>query len=327
MRRRDFIAGLGSAAAWPLEARAQDVQMRRIGAISISAENDAGAQDIIEVFVKRLRELGWIEGRNIRIDYRYPGNDAARLHAYARELVALRPDVIFAMSPAVTALKEATRTIPIVFSGGADPIAGGLVASLARPDGNVTGFANNPPSIATKRLVLLREIAPQVLRVAMMYDPAQAPDASEFLAELQAAAPSLRAEVVGLPARNIEDAESGIAALARMPDGGLVVYAGGFTITSIDAIAAAAAKYKIPAIYRDRRYVAAGGLASYGTNGFESLRGAADYVDRILRGAKPADLPVQLPTKFELVINLKTAKALGLSIPETLLATADEVIQ
>jgi len=326
MKRRDFIAGLGCATAWPLAARAQAPRMRRIGAISISVENDTGAQDIIEAFATRLRELGWIEGRNIQIDYRFPGNDAARLRAYARELVNLGPDVIFATEPTVPALKEATRTIPIVFSGGADPVAAGLVASLARPEGNVTGFTNNPPSVATKRLGLLRNIAPHVTRAGLMYDPVRS-SGTQFLAELEHAVPSLGIEIAGLPVSNIADIEGGIAALARAPNNGLVVYAGGITTTRIDTIVAAAATYKIPAIYRDRHYVVAGGLASYGTDGLEGLRGAAEYGDRILRGAKPADLPVQQPTKFPFVLNLKTAKALGLAITSGVLATADEVIE
>jgi putative tryptophan/tyrosine transport system substrate-binding protein len=326
MQRRDFIAGLGGAVAWAAIARAQDPPMRRIGILSIAVESDAFAQDLLRVFVGRLGELGWVEGHNIRIDYRFASNDPVRLRAYARELVALRPDVLFAASPGVLALKEATQTIPIVFSGGADPVAGGFVASLAHPEGNVTGFANNPGSIATKRLGLLREIAPRLTDVAMMYDPAQS-GASQFLADLEAAAPSLHVKIMGLPVQTDADIEADVATVARTPNSGLVVYTGGITETRMNTIVMSCALNKVPAIYRDRRYVAIGGLASYGTDGLESLRGAADYVDRILRGAKPADLPVLLPTKFPFAINLKTARTLGLEIPAGVLAVADEVIE
>ena len=250
------------------------------------------------------------------------------MHTYAQELVGLQPDVIFApTSEAVAAIHAATRTIPIVFTGGTDPVAKGLVASMARPGGNVPGFANNGASIATKRLQLLKQIAPRIMQVALMYDPLLSSDALAFLAELHVAASSISVEVSGAAVHNPADIKNALVALAARPGSGFVVYSGGSTFTYLDAIITEAAKQGIPAIYRDRHYVAAGGLASYGSDGREGHRGAATYVDRILRGAKPSDLPVQQPTKFQFVINLKTAKALGLTIPETLLATADEVIQ
>jgi putative ABC transport system substrate-binding protein len=300
--------------------------MRRLGVISYENESDTDERELRDEFTARLRELGWIEGRNLHTDYRFAGNDAANMRAYARELVDLKPDVIFAGFEAVPALKTATGDIPIVFAGGPGPVAAGLVASMARPGGNVTGFSNNPASIATKRLQVLKEIAPRVTRVALMYDPGYS-GASQFLAELQAAALSIGAEAKGAAVRNPAEIEDAVAALAARPGGGLIVFAGGSTFAYLDKIVASAAKQNIPAVYRDRHYVAAGGLASYGTDGRESYRGAAGYVDRILRGAKPSDLPVQQPTKFILVLNLKTANALGLTVPPNLLARADEVIE
>jgi ABC-type uncharacterized transport system substrate-binding protein len=328
MRRREFIAGLAGAATWPLAARAQQAErMHRIGVMSFEAENDAGEGERRNEFSAPLRELGWIEGRNIQVEYRFAGNDDGRMRTLVRELVALRPDVIFAGAVVVPALQAATATIPIVFAGGADPVAAGLVASVARPIGNVTGFSNNVPSIATKRLQVLKQIAPSVTHVALMYDPGYSSQSLQFLAELKAVGASIGVEVAGAAVGNADEIENTLTALAGRPRGGLVVYAGGSTTAYFDTIIAVAAMHSVPAIYRDRHYVAAGGLASYGADGREAYRGAATYVDRILRGEKPADLPVQQPTKYQLVINLKAAKALGLTIPETLLATADEVIQ
>jgi putative tryptophan/tyrosine transport system substrate-binding protein len=328
MKRREFIVGLGGAAAWPLVGRAQQAErVRRIGVISYEAENDAGERERRNEFSARLRELGWIEGRNIQVEYRFAGNDDGLMRTLVRELVALRPDVIFAGAVVVPALQAATATIPIVFAGGADPVAAGLVASVARPSGNVTGFSNNVPSIATKRLQVLKQIAPGVTHVALMYDPGYSSQSLQFLAELKDVGASIGVEVAGAAVGNADEIENALAALAGRPRGGLVVYAGGSTTAYFDAIIAGAALHGVPAIYRDRHYVAAGGLASYGADGREAYRGAATYVDRILRGEKPASLSVQQPTKYQLVINLKTAKALGLTIPETLLATADEVIE
>jgi putative ABC transport system substrate-binding protein len=327
MKRRTFIAGLGIASAWPVVAQAQqDERIRRIGAIWYDADN-AVERELRDAFTVRLRELGWIEGRNIHIEYRFAGSDIGRMGTDARELVALQPDVIFANWVVLPVLQSATDTIPIVFVGGTDPVARGLVASLARPGGNVTGFSNNVASIATKRLEVLKQIAPRVTHVALMYDPAYSPAALQFLAELEAVSASIGVELAEAVVRNAAEIENALAALAGRPSAGLIVYAAGGALVYLDTIIAAAAMYDVPTIYRDRHSVAAGGLVSYGADGREAYRGAATYVDRILKGAKPADLPVQQVTKIDLVINLKTAKALGLTIPETLLATADEVIQ
>jgi len=328
MKRRSFIAGLACAAAWPVMAKAQQPdRMRRIGVIRYERENDAYIKDFLDKFNTRLRELGWIEGHNIHIDYRFAENDAGRLRTCAWELVSLQPDVIFAGVVMAPALQAATSTIPIVFAGGTDPVAEGLVASLAQPGGNVTGFSYNVPSIATKRLQMLRQIAPRITHIALMHDPAYSRAALQYLPELKVVGASIGVEAAEAVVRNAAEIEKALAALAGRSGGGLIVLTGGSTLTNFDTISAGAAMHYIPAIYRDRHYFAAGGLVSYGGDGRESYPGAATYVDRILRGAKPADLPVQTPTKFEFVINLKTAKALGLTIPETLLATADEVIQ
>jgi putative tryptophan/tyrosine transport system substrate-binding protein len=328
MRRREFLAALSGAVAWPVMARAQQPdRLRRIGVLRYERENDAYPKEFLDKFNTRLRELGWIEGRNIHIDYRFADNDAGRMRTSASELVALQPDVIFAGVVTVPAVQAATKTIPIVFAGGNDPVAEGLVASLAQPGGNVTGFTNNVPSIATKRLQVLKQIAPFVTHVALMHDPGYSTSALQFLAELKVVRASIGVEAAGAVVRDAAEIENALAALAGRSGGGLIVLTGGSTLTYLDTIIAGAAMYNVPAVYRDRHYVAAGGLVSYGADGRESYPGAATYVDRILRGAKPADLPVQTPTKFELVINLKTTKALGLTIPETLLATADEVIQ
>jgi putative tryptophan/tyrosine transport system substrate-binding protein len=328
MRRRDFIGLVGAAATWPLVARAQQAELvRRIGVFSYEAENNTDERELRSEFTARLRELGWIEGRNIQFEFRFAGNDDGRMRTHARELVALQPDAIFAGWVVVPALQTVTATIPIVFVGGADPVAAGLVASLARPGGNVTGFSNNVPSIATKRLQVLKQIAPRVTHVVLMYDPGYSSGSLQFLAELEAVAASIGIEVAGAAVRNAEEIEAALAVLASRPGGGLVVYAGGSTFAYLDAIIAGAAMRGVPTIYRDRHSVAAGGLVSYGADGRESYRGAATYVDRILKGEKPADLPVQAPTKYELVINLKTAKALGLDVPPTILARADEVIE
>ena len=287
MRRRDFIAGLGSAAAWPVAARAQQQgeRIRRIGAIWYEADN-AVEREQQDEFIARLRELGWIEGRNIHIEYRFAGNDAGRMHSDARELVALQPDVIFANWVVVPVLQAATATIPIVYVGGPDPVAQGLVASLARPGGNVTGFSNNVASIATKRLEVLKQIAPRVTHVTLMYDPAYSLAALQFLTELEAVSASIGVAVAEAVVRNAAEIENALAALARRPSAGLIVYGAGSAIVYLDTIIAAAAMHGVPAVYRDRHSVAAGGLASYGADAREGYRGAAAYVDRILKGAK-----------------------------------------
>jgi ABC-type uncharacterized transport system substrate-binding protein len=329
MKRREFITLLGSAAAaWPLAARAQQAErMRRIGMLINVAESDPVGKARLSAFVQRLKELGWTEGHNVRLDIRWGAGDHEAYRRYATELVALVPDVIVAVtSPIVAALQRATRTVPIVFAGVIDPVGGGFVSSLARPGGNSTGFALFEYTISVKWLELLKEIAPRLRRAAVLRDdPATAAAIGQFAA-IQAAGPiGIELSVIGLnDARAIEKV---VAAFARDPNGGLVVTASGFGSNHPDVIPTLAARYKLPAVYHFRNFVSAGGLISYGPDLVSQLRPAADYVDRILKGAKPADLPVQAPTKYELVINLKTAKALGLDVPPTLLVRADEVIE
>jgi ABC-type uncharacterized transport system substrate-binding protein len=329
MKRREFITLLGSAAAaWPLAARAQQAErMRRIGMLINVAESDPVGKARLSAFVQRLKELGWTEGHNVRLDIRWGAGDHEAYRRYATELVALVPDVIVAVtSPIVAALQRATRTVPIVFAGVIDPVGGGFVSSLARPGGNSTGFALFEYTISVKWLELLKEIAPRLRRAAVLRDdPATAAAIGQFAA-IQAAGPiGIELSVIGLnDARAIEKV---VAAFARDPNGGLVVTASGFGSNHPDVIPTLAARYKLPAVYHFRNFVSAGGLISYGPDLVGQLRPAADYVDRILKGAKPADLPVQAPTKYELVINLKTAKALGLDVPPTLLVRADEVIE
>jgi putative ABC transport system substrate-binding protein len=326
MKRREFIAGLGGAAAWPLAAWAQNARVRHVGVLTNYAGDDPAGQARLATFLQGLQEAGWAVGRNLRVDIRWGMADAEQMGKYARELVALQPDAIFASSDAVPALQQATRTIPIVFVGGADPVTEGFVTSLARPAGNITGFSNNAPSIATKRLQLLKEIAPQVARIAFLYDPLSA-GSTEFLAELEAIVSSFGIRLSGVAVHDAADVERAIIEFAREPNGGLVLYSGGRVNVHRVTVIALASRYKLPAIYGYRYYVAEGGLVSYGTDNSDQYRRAASYVDRILRGERPSDLPAQQPIKFELVINLNTARALGLTIPETLLATADQVIE
>ena len=323
--RRTFITGLGGAAAWPVVARAQQTdRMRRIGAL-MSVEGPPGQVRVL-AFAEELEKLGWIEGRNISIDYRWAA-DTDRLRAYATELVGMTPDVLLSGGGApLVALQKATQTIPIVFVTVADPVANGFVASVARPGGNITGFATYEPTISVKWLELLREIAPRVTRVAFMYDPAN-PIWPGYLRPIEAAAPSLGMQVSAQAVQNTADIERVLDAYASVLNSGLIVLSSPLVETNRKQIIALAAKHRLPAIYHFREFVTEGGLASYGADRFDLFRRAATYVDRILKGDKPSDLPVQFATKFELAINLKTAKALGLTIPETLLATADEVIQ
>jgi putative tryptophan/tyrosine transport system substrate-binding protein len=327
MRRRGLIALLAGAAAWPLAARAQqDAKVRRIGVFMNFAESDPVGQARLMPFAERLKELGWIEGRNVRLDIRWSAGDAERVRRYVAEFVALAPDVILAnTSPTVAALQQATATIPIVFVNVIDPVGAGLVESLARPGGNATGFVSFEYALAAKWLELLKEIAPRVTRAAVLRDPTLAAGIGQFAA-IQAVGP-IGIELSAADARNAEAIERAVAAFARRPNGGLVVTAAPFLTNHPDLIAALAARYRLPAVYSSRFYVNAGGLISYGADAVHQFRPAADYVDRILRGEKPADLPVQTPTKYELALNLKTAKALGLDVPATLLARADEVIE
>ena len=328
IRRRAFIAGIGSAAAWPLAARAQQSgPMRRIGALISLPANDPEQLARVTAFAQGLRESGWTIGRNVQIDYRFVAGEVEHYRTYAADLVALAPDILFAAdSPSVAALQQATRTLPIVFGAVTDPVGAGYIASLARPGGNTTGFAGDEYSLSGKRLELLRQIAPHVTRIAVFRDPSVALGIGQFAA-VQGAAPSFGVEVSPLDMRDAGEIERSMAALALRPNGGLLVTAGAFGSLHRKLIITLAAKHQIPALYPFRFFVTDGGLISFGYDAVDNYRRAAGYVDRILKGEKPAGLPVQAPTKFELAVNVKAAKALGLTIPETLLATADEVIQ
>jgi putative ABC transport system substrate-binding protein len=327
IRRRDFIAGLGSGAVWPVVARAQQGdRVRRIGVLMNLAADDPETLRRMAAFVQGLQELGWSDGRNVRIDYRYGLGDADLYRRYAAELVALASDVLLTYGAlALGSLQQATRSVPIVFAGVSDPVGGGYVASLARPGGNATGFMTAEYSISSKWLELLKAIAPGVTRVAVLRDPSNATGIGQ-LAAIQSAAPSLRTEVSPVEVRDAGDIERAVAAFARSSSG-LIVLTGGWANNHRHLIVTLAARHRLPAIYPTRIFITGGGLISYTPEISGQFRLAAGYVDRILKGEKPADLPVQAPTKYETVINLKTAKALGLTIPETLLATADEVIQ
>ena len=329
MRRREFITLLGGAAvARPLAARAQRAgEMRRIGVLMSLAADDRQGQARLAAFVQGLQELGWIEGRNVRIDTRWVAANAADARKYAGELVALAPDVILVSGGAlVGTVLQATRTMPVVFTQTPDPVGAGFVDSLARPGGNATGFTNYEYGMGAKWLELLKQIAPGVTRVAVLRDPAIAQGIGQFGA-IQSAAPSLRLEVSPVNVRSVGEIERDLTAFARQPNGGLIVPGSGLVIVHRELIVTLAARYKLPAVYPLRVFATAGGLISYGADANDPHRRAAAYVDRILKGEKPADLPVQGPTKFELVINLKTAKALHLTVPPMLLASADEVIE
>jgi putative ABC transport system substrate-binding protein len=325
MRRREFIKCLGAtAAAWPLAARAQQGErMQRIGVLLPAAADDAEFQVWVGAFLQALAQLGWTIGHNVRIDTRWATTNAADIRRHAAELAALAPDVILASGTStVGPLLQATRNVPVVFPTVVDPVAAGFVDSLARPGGNATGFL----LFEYKWLELLKEVAPGVKRVAVLRDPTTPTGIGQF-GVIQAVAPSLRVEVSPLNMRDAGEIERGIAAFARSSNGGLILSGGNRAILHRDLIITLAARYKLPAVYADRFFVAAGGLISYGPNRIDQYRRAAGYVDRILKGEKPADLPVQAPTKYETVINLKTAKALDLTIPASVLSRADEVIE
>jgi putative tryptophan/tyrosine transport system substrate-binding protein len=334
MKRRDFITFVGGAAVapvlWPRSARAQQRDgMRRIGALMDTAESNPEGRARVAAFKQGLRQLGWIEGGNISIDLRWGGGDVARTHAYAAELVRLKPDVIFAYAVAQLApLARETRNIPIVFCGASAPVADGFVASFARPGGNITGFTQYEPSMVGKWLGALKEIAPALARVAITVNPETAPQRGTFyLREFETAAATFRVEPITSFVRGTADIEAAVATLAQKPNSGLIVAPETFTTANRELFIALAERHKLPAIYGIRQFPASGGLMSYGPDTVDTVHRAASYVDRILRGEKPADLPVQAPTKFEFVINARTAKALGLELPLTLLARADEVIE
>ncbi len=329
MRRREFITGVGAAASiWPLAARAQlPEHIRRIGILLPATADDAEFRARVGAFLQALALLGWSIGRNVRIETRWATTNAADIRRHAAELAALAPDVILAHGfSTVAPLLQATRTLPVVFPVAGDPVGAGYVDSLARPGGNVTGFMTFEYGMSGKLLELLKQIAPGVTRAAVLRDPTQGSGTSQFAA-IQAVAPSLRVEVNPVNMRDAPEIGRAVAAFARAPNGGLILTPGGAAILHRDLIITLAARHKLPAGYFERSFVAAGGLISYGPDYVDQYRRAAGYVDRILKGEKPADLPVQAPTKYELVINLKTAKALGLDVPATLLARADEVVE
>jgi len=328
--RREFIILLsgGAAVAWPRSASAQQGErMRRIGVLGSTAADDPENQARITAFLQGLQQLGWTEGGNVRIDTRWAAGNAADARKYAAELVALAPDVILTIgSVSAASLVQATRTVPIVFTIVPDPVGADFVESLSRPGGNVTGFMQFEYSLSGKWLELLKEIAPRVTRAAVLRDSSIAAGIGQF-AVIQAVAPSVGVDVSPVNVRDAAEIERAVAAFARSANGGLIVTAGPLSALHRDLIIALAVRYKLPAVYFERFFVTAGGLISYGPNLLDEFPRAAGYIDRILKGEKPADLPVQAPTKYELVVNLKTAKALGLTVPQSILARADEVIE
>ena len=328
MKRREFITLLGGATAWSVAAHAQQRErMRSVGVLTPFAAHDTEGQNRVTAFVQALQQLGWSVGQNIRLHYRWGDGASATMQKYAAEMVALAPDVILAdSSAAVAPLLQATQTIPIVFAIVGDPVGAGYVESLARPGGNATGFTPFEYAIAGKMLELLKEIAPRVTRAAVLRDPAIAAGPGQFGA-IQAVAPSLGVELRPVNVRDADEIERSIAAFAQGSNGGLIVTGSPAAAARRDLIVALAARHRLPAVYNARLFVEIGGLVCYGPTFLDQFRRAAGYVDRILKGEKPADLPVQAPTKYELVINLKTAKALGIDIPATVLARADEVIE
>ena len=330
MRRRDFITLLGgTAATWPLAARAQQPdRMRLVGVQMGYAENDPAAQSEVATFRGALAKLGWTEGSNLRIEVRWGAGAADKVRTFAKELVDLRPDVILSQTTVVTdALAGETKTIPIVFVTVGDPVASGFTTSLARPSGNITGFTAFEPTLAGKWVELLKEIAPRTVRVALLSNQATGGPLQFFMPSIQAAASSFAVQVSTAPVHAKAEIEGVIATQARNPGGGLIVMPSAFNVANRDPIIALAARYGVPAIYFNRLFAKSGGLINYSPDYAEQFHQAPEYIDRILKGAKPADLPVQQPTKYELIINLKTAKALGLTVPPALLARADEVIE
>jgi putative tryptophan/tyrosine transport system substrate-binding protein len=329
MKRREFITLIGgTAAAWPIAARAQQPDpMHRIGVLMGFAESDREGQTFVAAFRDGLQKLGWAEGRNIQIEYRWTALDKELIQRFAKELVALQPDLILTQStPATAELLKQTRRIPIVFALVADPIGSGFVASFPKPGGNITGFVTMEPSMAGKWLDLLKEIAPHVARVAMLFNPATAPYAEHWLNSFKAAAASFAVQAIVAPVHDTSELESVIAAQGQEPNGGLIVMPDTFTTEHRSEITSLAIRYRLPAVYPYRVFAEFGGLLSYGDDLTDNFRRAASYVDRILKGEKPTELPVQAPTKFELTINLKAAGALGISVPPSMIARADQVL-
>src|SRR6516225_6156038 len=331
MRRRVFIKGIvSSATVWPLAAHAQQPErVRRIGVLMGYAESGSSGQNLMAAFRDGLQKLGWTEGRNTRIDIRWAApDDMESIRRFAKELVALQPDLIISSTTPITAaLQQQTRTIPIIFPALSDPVGSGLVASFSRPGGNITGFNVSEPTQTGKLVELLKEIVPHVARIAMLFNPASAPYAEYWLSPFKTAAASYAVEAIEAPVRDTSELETVIAAQAHEPNSGLIAMPDSFTIAYRLEIISLAARYRLPAVYPYRFFAEVGGLLSYGVDLVDNYRRVATYVDRILKGENPSELPVQAPVKFELVINLKTAKALGLTIPDKLLALADEVIE
>ena len=328
MRRREFIALLSGAAAWPSAARAQQSdRIRRIGMLSNMSSGDSQGREEAAAFAEALKVHGWISGGNLQIEYRWGAGDGERYRTYAAQLVAQAPDVLLAVGgTAVGALQRVTRDIPIVFVGASDPVNRGLVASLSRPGGNTTGFTIFEYSICAKWLELLKEIAPRIMRAAVIRDPSEFSGVAEFAA-IQAIAPSLSVDLSPIDPRDSDAMERAVRDFARQSNSGLIVTTSGASIKDRDRIIALAAQQRLPAVYASDYFATAGGLMSYGPDDIDQYRRAADYVDRIFKGEKPAELPVQAPTKFELAINLKTAKTLGIAVPQTLRARADKLIE
>jgi putative ABC transport system substrate-binding protein len=326
MRRREFITLLGGAVAWPIAARAQAERMRRLGVLMSVADDDEG-QARIKPFQQTLRELGWVEGRNIQIDYRWTEGDAKRIPRYASELVALRPDVIFeTSSPVLAALKRATSTIPIVFVNVSDPVGQGFVASFAQPGGNITGFTNYEPSMVAKWLEALRELSPRAERVLAILNPDTTPS-KFYVSALEAAAASFRMKPVVVLVHASREIEPAMASFVQEPHGVMIVMPDAFAVAHSQEYVQLAARYRLPTAYGFSTFARAGGLLAYSLDVPDHFRRAAQYVDRILRGASPGGLPVQAPTKFEFIINMRTAKALGIEVPPSILLRADEVIE
>jgi len=330
MRRRDFMTLVsGTAATWPLVANAQSDQMRRICVLMGMAQSDPAQQSLISALIQGLRELGWQDGRNIRIDYRWGAGDAEKIQIFARLFVEQQPDVIVAhTTPVVAALKTQTSTIPIVFTQVSDPVGSHFVESLAHPGGNITGFINLEPSIGAKLMELLKEVVPPTNRIGVMFNPQTSPDGgSYFLKPVEDAAPLMKVKTIAAPVHNPAEIEAAMTSLSQQPNAGLIVMPDIFITAHRQEIIALAAQYRLPTVYAYRLFPASGGLMSYGTDLVDVFRRAASYVDRILKGEKPANLPVQGPVKYELVVNLRTAKAFGLDIPMSVQQRADEVIE